>query len=257
MFSISPRICLAFAVLASIFAQDGFAQTITLSPAAVPLSGTHGQSVTQTLTLQNSSDVEFSFVMQAQDVVVRDGARVFVEAGALPDSIAATAVFVPAEVTVPAHSNAVVKVTMTLPATLRHRAAVAFFRAAKSVQAGDQQALLSLGTLFTFALSDRVSVAAGALELTPPSATSDLHLQTRVTNDGDEPVVLAGTAAIVDAGGRLVGKVALPGKRLLPDETLTLAADYPGEVAPGSYRVVATLDAAGRPVTLSAALDVR
>jgi hypothetical protein len=244
------------ALLSAFGAQTATAQSITLSPAVVPLAGSFGQSVTSALTLRNDSDLALEFVMEAQDVVVRDGERVFIEAGALADSVAASAVFVPRQVRVEARSSASVTVTMTLPPTLRHRAAVAFFRGTTPVASGDRSAFLSLGTLFTFAVSDRLSVAAGELTARPPTASANARLETTLLNDGDEPVVPSGVAAILDAEGRLLGKAPFAARRLLPGERSTAIADYPGDLRAGVYRTIATFDVAGRDLTLTGSLEV-
>jgi hypothetical protein len=232
------------------------AQSLTLTPAVVPLKGSLGQSVTQVLTLQNDTDSLLDFAMVAQDVIVRDGARVFVEAGALADSIAATAVFTPRQVHVGAHSSATVTVTLTLPAAVRHRAVVAYFRGSNPVPAGDRKARLSLGTLFTFTVSERISVAAGELEVKPPSASTNAQILSTLHNDGEEPVVPTGMAVILNADGRLAGKIPFPARRLLPGEKTTLVADYPGELLAGTYRAVATFDVAGHPMTLTGSVVV-
>jgi hypothetical protein len=232
------------------------AQTLILRPAVVPLKGETGQSVTQALALQNDGDIALDFVMEAKDVVVREGARQFVEAGRLPDSIAATAVFVPARVRVEPHSSGSVSATFTLPHGVRHRAVVALFRGATPVVSGKRKALMSLGTLFTFTLSDGVSVKADPLELRPASRAANAQLRSQVVNDGTEPVVPGGMAVILDEQGRLAGKFPFQSKRLLPGETASLVADFPGELPSGNYRAVATFDLAGRPLTLTSSLAV-
>jgi hypothetical protein len=246
-----------FAVLVSLVAaMPAYAQSIILRPAVVPLAGHNGESVTQSLTLQNESDLPLEFVMEARDVVVRDGARVFLEAGALADSIAASAVFTPRRLLVPARSSGSVTATFTLPAAMQHRAVIAYFRGATPMRSGNRQAVLSLGTLFTFTVSDHVSVDAGALEARPPTSSSNAQLRSRLVNDGTEPVVPTGMAIILDAQGRLVGKTPFTAQRLLPGEAATLVADYPGELPAGAYRAVATFDIAGHPLTLTSALRV-
>lgn len=232
------------------------AQSITLSPAVVPLGGQPGQGVTQTLTLRNDSPQALEFALEAQDVQVRDGVRAFARAGELPGGIAASAVFSAPRVRVEAGASASASVTLTLPAAPSVRAVVVFFRATRAVAAGEHEALMSLGTLFTFELSDRRSVRTEPLQLTPPGDSNDLQVRVPLLNDGTEPVRPGGAIALLDAGGRLVGKLELPAKRLLPGERGTLSADYAGELAPGAYRVVATLDVAGRPLTLDAPLQV-
>jgi hypothetical protein len=246
---------LAF-VVAAIAALPSLAQTVVLSPAAVPLSGEPGQGVTQVLTLRNDGDIELDFVMEARDVVVRAGKREFVDPATLPDSIAASAVFFPRSVHVLPRSSASVTVQMTLPRAMRHRAAVAVFRGVTPIPKGRTAARLSLGTLFTFQVSDRVSVAPTALEAKPPSPGSGAMLRTRLVNDGTEPLVAAGAAVILDASGRMMGKVAFRGTRLLPGEARELAAEYAGELPAGSYRVIATFDIGGHPLTQACALVV-
>lgn len=249
---------LRFAVLLAplLWAAAGQAQTLTLSPAVVTLKGSVGQSVTQQLTLQNDTDVALDFVMEAQDVAVRNGKRVFMAAGALPDSIAATAVYSPRTLHLAPHSAATATVTLTLPRDLEHRAVDVFFHSSNAVNSGGRQAYLSLGTLFTFTVSDRVSLRSDPLEAAAPSASANARLYTRLTNTGDEPVVPGGMAILLDADGRLVGKAPFRAQRLLPGESTTLVAEYPGELSSGSYRAVATLDVAGQPRTLTTTLLV-
>jgi hypothetical protein len=250
----SIRLIFASCVLA--VSAVASAQSLILRPAVVPLKGETGQSVTQSLALQNESDVALEFVMEAKDVVVRDGARQWVEAGALPDSIAATAVFEPRRIRIEPRSSGSVAATFTLPAAMRHRAVVALFRGTSAVDTGKGKALLSLGTLFTFSVSDHVSLKADGLQITPPSRSANAQLRSQVVNDGTEPVVPGGMAVILDEQGRLIGKVAFQPKRLLPGEVGTLVADFPGELPSGAYRAVATFDIAGRPLTLTSSLAV-
>lgn len=232
------------------------AQSLTLSPAVVPLAGSLGQSVTQVLRLQNHSDLPLDFVLEARDVVIRDGARTFVEPGEMPDGIAASAVFSPRTLRIDPRSTATAKVTFTLPLATRHRAVVALFRGTSVVRSGERDAYLSLGTLFTFTLSDRLSLAAGALEGSPPSPIAHAALRTAVSNDGPEPVTPSGMAVLLDAHDRLVGKAQFPQRRLLPGEVSTLMAEYPGDLASGTYRAVATFDFGGPPLTLTGSLVV-
>lgn len=248
---------LRIALLATLLACTcASAQNLILRPAVVPLSGQPGQGFTQVLSLQNDSDQPLEFAMEARDVVVRDGKRVFLEPGKLAGSVAGTAQFAPATVRVPARGTARVTATFTLPATVQHRAVVAYFRGTTPVQAGQRRATLSLGTLFTFALSERVSVRGDTLTATPPSASGNAQISTRLVNDGDEPVVPTGMVVLLDTRGQLVGKAPFAARRLLPGEALELSAEYAGDLLPGDYRAVATFDIAGRPLTLTSTLNV-
>lgn len=249
-------IACAFFAIVALPGATSHAQTLTLSPAVVPLAGSCGQSVTQVLTLQNDTDLALDFTLEARDVVVRDGTRRFLEAGQLVDSIAASAVFVPRELHVAAHANAIATVTFTLPVAMRHRAVVAIAQGGTPLTGGDRPMLLSLGALFTFTVSEHVSVAAGALDAEAASVSAPARLRSTLTNDGAEPVVLSGMAVILDAGGRMIGKIPFAARRLLPGEAATFVADYPGELSSGAYRTVATFDVAGRALTLTGSLDV-
>jgi hypothetical protein len=254
---LAARLPQALALAAALACACAQAQNVVLTPAVVPLAGHPGQGVTQALTLRNDTDQPLELVLEARDVVVRNGARVFVAAGELQDSIAATAVFTPARLRIEPHASGTALAAFTLPPQVRTRAVVAFFRSTRPVRSGAARTMFSLGTLFTFSLSDRVSVQADALVVTPPSASANATLSVHLRNDGDEPVVPAGTAVILDAQGHLAGKAVFQQRRLLPGEALDTRADYAGELAAGSYRVVATFDVAGRPINLSSGLEVR
>jgi hypothetical protein len=245
----------AFVVALATAALPAAAGAIVLTPAAVPLKGETGQSVTQTLTMRNDTDVPLDFEIRAQDVVVRDGKRVFVEAGRVPGSIAATAVIEPRTVHVDPHGQAVASVMFTLPRDMQHRAVVALFQGKTLVQSGNRKAYLSLGSLFTFAISDHTSVR-GAFTATPPGGSANAKFTGTLTNDGSEPVIPAGVAVLMDSNGRMLAKAPFTSRRLLPGETGTFVAEYAGELDPGEYRALATFDIAGKPYTLTSQLLV-
>jgi hypothetical protein len=232
------------------------AQSLTLWPAVVPLKGDFGQSTTQTLTLRNDTDLALSFSMEARDVVVRDGARVFVEAGKLPDSVAASAVFTPSRVDIAPRSSASVKVLLTLPTAMNSRAVATTFRSVTPVQQGGRPTYLSLGSLFTFTMSERIALTPEALSIENPSKGTSLRLKARLLNSGEEPVVPSGMSVLLNEQGQIVGKTAFAPKRLLPGEKGELVAVYPGDLPSGSYRVVSTVDAAGHAYSLSGSVVV-
>jgi hypothetical protein len=234
------------------------AQTVSLSPAAVPLGGRPGQGTRQVLTLTNTTSRALSFELEARDVVVRDGARAFVAAGETPGSIASTAVFSAPRLTVPPGGAGTVEVTLTMPPAARHRAAVVLFKGTTRLGAdGRSGPTVSVGTLFTFAMSDGFSVAPSALDVRPPSATANLAFSQALANDGAEPVMLKGVAVVVDAAGALRGKAPFQPHRLLPGESASLRAEYGGELPPGRYRALATFEYEGRSATRTAEFVVR
>jgi len=200
-----------------------------------------GQSYSQTLTITNQTNQDLIFEMMAEDVVVRDGKRVFVAAGEIPAGIAATAVFAKKEVDVQPLQSSSVMVTFTVPSETPLRAVVAAFRGSTKIShSGAVVMTASLGTLFTFTVSDNSRIETSPIVLTPQSATANLGISQILTNTGSEPVVTDGVAAVLDQAGVIVGKAAFEQQRLLPGERLPFRAEYSAELKPGRYRLVAS-----------------
>jgi hypothetical protein len=249
---------IAFVLAGAAAAQAAPAQTLSLSPSVVTLRGQFAQSARQTLTLTNVTALPLTFELEARDVVVREGRRVFVPAGERSDGIAASAVFSARTVSLPPGTARSVDVTLTVPRATTQRAVVVLFRGVTRIGArGKTAATVSLGTLFTFSLSDALSVVSTRMAVRPQTAASNLALDQTFVNDGQEPVVLKGMTAILDQAGTLVGRVPSPAHRLLPGERAVLHADYAGELAKGRYRALSTFDFEGRAVTRTAEFVVR
>jgi hypothetical protein len=225
----------------SLFSGVAAAQSLTLSPAVVPLGGHPGQSTSQHLHLVNHTDQALGFTLIAKDVVVRNGERAFVDAGELPGSVAATAVFSTHTIFVGPGDERSVEVTLTMPAQMTTRAVVILFQGTTQLAS---HATISLGSLLTFDLAGKQSVSPGELRAESPTASTNAVIAIPIVNDGTEPAIVRGAAAILTGSGALVGKVALEVHRLLPGERAVLRADYLGELRTGSYRIVATLESA-------------
>jgi hypothetical protein len=249
-------IALLFFAAPRLFAAQG---SLSVAPAVVMLSGQAGQTTTQTLALTNNTSAPMTFEMMAQDAIVRDGKRVFSDAGAIRGSIAATATFSQKRVTIAPGDTAHVSVTVTIPPEPQSRAIVALFHGVDRLERADGMKMTaSVGTLLTFTLSDRIALDAAPLSVAPPTASSNLAVAQQCENRGSEPFVAKGVLAIVDRGGRLVGKTALPPHRLLPGERYDVKAEYGGELAQGRYRALLTYDlGTPQPVTSTAEFDVR
>src|SRR6185295_16821103 len=134
-----------------------------------------GQSSTQTLTFTNGSSQSLSFEMKAQDAVVRAGKRLYVEAGTLPGSIAATAAFSPRLFTVGSHETVHIDVTVTIPPHPSVRAIAVMCQGTTKLGAGPLQMTASVGTLLTFALAGDV-IAAEATPLIVHEQTASANL---------------------------------------------------------------------------------
>jgi hypothetical protein len=230
---------------------------LSVTPAVIMLRGEPGQSTTQRMLLTNGTSRPFSFELIAEDVVVRNGKRVLVPAGETQGSIAATAVFSQRFVTVPAGQTAAVDVTVTIPPQTTVRAITALFHGKDRIMRGNVPMTASLGTLMTFALSDSMAMDAGTPSVVPQSATSNASFTQPFVNNGTEPFVAKGIAAILDGSGTLVGKAPLESRRVLPGEQVSLHGEFVGELARGKYRVLLTCDAGGKVITRSAEMVVR
>jgi len=252
---------LLFAVLMTMstiaFAQTTHDGAITLTPAVITLRGMFGQATTQRLTLTNGTSRDLVFEMYARDVVVRDGKRVFVEPGSVEGSIAATAVFSRNRIALKSGESSSVDVTLTMPQGTKSRAVVALFRTTEPIRSGTKSIVPAVGTLLTFRLSDYLAADASPVTVWPQSATSNASFEQTYINVGNEPLIAKGVVAILDGNGALVGKSAMAAHRLLPSERVRMTSEYAGELAPGKYRVVVTVDVEGQAVTRDAEMLVR
>jgi len=232
--------------------------SVSLAPAIVMVRCKFSQSYTQILTLINQTQQELEFEMMAEDVVVRDGKRVFVPAGETPGSLAATAVFSQKQGVVKPGESASVGVTFTVPPETPLRAAVALFRRVNKVSSGSSVTMTaSLGTLFTFTVSENFQMEGSPVAIAAQSATTNLGISQVLTNTGSEPVVAGGVAAVLDESGTLVGKASFEEQRLLPGERLPFRAEYPAELSSGRYRVFASFQYEERVITNSRDFTVR
>jgi hypothetical protein len=237
--------------------SPAFAGGLTLTPAVIPLRGQYGQTTTQELALSNSSPLELEFVLEAVDVVVKEGVRVQVRAGDIAHSIAATAQFNPRRVVVPPNSRRTVRVTMTLAPGAEHRAVVALFRGVTRIQNGARASTASIGTLLTFDLTGTASLKASELTVAAQTDSSAAVFEQAMVNDGREPLTTKGVVVVLNQQGNFVGKTSFSPHRLLPGERMAFRTEYPGELTAGRYRVLTTFEYSGKTVTRMAPLDIR
>jgi hypothetical protein len=232
--------------------------SISLTPAVVMAKGSFGQTLSQTLTLTNQTARDFAFEMVAEDVVVKDGKRVFVTAGETPNSIAASAVFTQKTVLVKPFSSASVDVRLTLPAETNIRAVVAMFRGTDKLptSSGAVGMTASLGALITFNLTDNVKLRPEPVRVIPASETANMKIAQWISNSGTEPVLPEGAAAVLNSSGALVGKAIFDPQRLLPGERLEFSAEYPGELPAGNYRALCSFQFEGKTQTTEAAFEI-
>ena len=220
--------------------------------------GSFGQGLTQTLTLSNQTGRDFAFDLVAEDVLVKDGKRVFVPAGETSGSIAATAVFSQKTVLVKSFSSATVEVRLTLPPKTDIRAIVAMFRGTDKLPSpsGAVGMTASLGALITFNLTDNLKLQPEAVRVNPATDSANMTIAQWISNSGTEPALPEGTAAVLNANGGLVGKATFPAQRLLPGERLEFSAEYPSELPPGNYRALCSFQFEGKTLTSEGNFEV-
>jgi hypothetical protein len=234
---------LSHAVVGRAQSRDNAGSGISLAPSIVTLKGTPGQSHRQTLRLTNHTSQPLTFDLVAEDVLADGNRRVFVPAGDSPNSIAATAVFSPREVVIGPGQMGTAEVTLTVPRETRVRAVAAIFRGRTGVSAKPGvEMIASLGCLITFSLTSDARLDASAPEVSSQTATTNVGIQEWVSNVGSEPVVPSGVLAVLDASGKLVGRVMLDRNRLLPGERLRIGAEYPSLLPAGRYKGVLSIE---------------
>src|SRR5687767_571434 len=110
---------------------------ISLTPAVVELKGTFGQAHRQARSVTNNTQLVLEFELVAEDIVIENGRRTFVQAGQRSDSIAATALFSPQRVLVAPGKTATASMTITVPPGTLVRALAAIFRGVTQVDVRD------------------------------------------------------------------------------------------------------------------------
>ncbi|MEA2570063.1 MAG: hypothetical protein QOI24_2064 [Acidobacteriota bacterium] len=233
------------------------AESMSVSPSEVTLRGDVGQTTTQTLSFTNNTSRSLSFAMIAQDAVVRDGKRSYVEAGTQPGSIAATAAFSPNAFTAAPGETVSINVTVTIPPRSAVRAVAIMCSGTTEFARGPMRMTASIGTLLTFALTgDEIAGTVSPLLIHLPTASSNFVAVQQVANSGTEPIVASGMLVILNAAGALIGKQAIPGWRMLPGEQTDIRVQYDGNLASGRYQALTTYDLTEKTLTSTAEFTV-
>jgi hypothetical protein len=216
---------------------------ISLSPAVISVKGKPGQTFSQELTLSNNTIQELAFQMEARDVVVRDGKRVFLPAGEVEGGIARYAVFTDTDVVVLPGFHVSTRVTVTVPNAPSTRAIACIFRGKTVMGTRNSLAMTgSLGALFTFTLADDFHVQSQALQVSVDADTNSITFRQGLTNIGSDPVVPKGAIAVTDERGHLVARLPVSGQRLLPGESQEFSAEHSGLLKTGKYRATVLME---------------
>lgn len=225
--------------------------TLTLAPSVVLTKIKPGQGWTQTLRMSNGTDVPFGFEIEVEDVVVKDGLRVYVPAGETDGGIAASAVASPRLLVIPPQAEGRVSVTLTIPPKTGQRAVVIYFhgKIENPKEHGSVGLGASLGALITFGMSDDYQLEAISFNTAPQSDAANQTISHQLRNTGSEVIIPKGAAAILDESGRRVAKITFDSPRLLPGELLTFSGVCPSQLKPGHYRVASSFEFEGRIIT--------
>jgi hypothetical protein len=238
-------------------AQQPAAPSLALSPGVIQVKAQPGGSSAHVMTMTNLTSTKFRFVLEAFDVVTRDGKRVFVPAGETEGGIARSAVFDPPAIELNPGEAGKVKVTLTIPAEPKVRAVVAIFHGQTALPGkGTLMVTGSLGTLITYNLSARIAIRAGEPAISPQSDSANLTVSQQLENDGQEPAIPKGTLAILKSSGELIGRVAIQPHRLLPGEKFNCEVEYPHRLRSGRYRAMMSIQHEGGVQTSSIEFQV-
>jgi hypothetical protein len=147
---------------------------------------------------------------------------------------------------------------LTLPAQTNIRAVVAMFRGTDKLptSSGAVGMTASLGALITFNLTDNIKLQPEAVRVNPATETANMTIAQWIANNGTEPALPEGTAAVLNSGGALAGKATFAAQRLLPGERLEFSAEYPAELPPGNYRALCSFQFEGKTLTSEASFEV-
>lgn len=225
---------------------------ISISPAALSLKGHSGQTLTHNFKLSNLTDSPYVFKIDVTDVLVERGIRTFIPAGQSAGSIAALAVLPITRVELRPGEVTVVPVTFALPGETNIRAVAVFFHGQRSQTGYGPKVQLNLGAVVDFSTSDNVKLEIAAPQIVPQTATMNATVTQELANVGPEPAIVKGVAAILNQPGKLVGRAVFDQKRLLPGERNAVHATYSGTLPPGKYRVLCSMEYAGKVVTRAA-----
>jgi hypothetical protein len=202
-----------------------------------------GQSFSQELTLWNNTLQELEFQMEARDVVVRDGKRVFLPAGEIEGGIARYAVFMDRDVIALPGSSVTTTVTVTVPNAPAARAIACIFMGKTIMGTRNSVAMTgSLGALFTFTLADDFHVQSQPLQVSVDADANSITFRQGFTNVGTDPVVPKGVIAVTGENGRLVARLPVSGQRLLPGETQEFTAEHSGLPKTGRYHATVLME---------------
>jgi hypothetical protein len=244
-------LCFALTVAALLAATRPARADVSLgaSPASLEMTLERGKTAAQTVLLFNQGKDPVTVTAYAWDWWHDpDNPRKFAPPGTLPHSAAKWISFVPEKVTVLPGKGVNVTVVVATPATASAgNYAVAWFEAipdakpnAKELRVGARLGVLVLTEVRG---ATKPNVTVDELTIALPTASRPLKADIKITNSGDVHLFPKGTLVLMDRSKRkLIGHVGFEKQRLLPGEERKVNLKFGGELRPGDYDAILTVD---------------
>ena len=223
-----------------------------VAPAVIEVAGKRGTTVAQTFTLDNSTSARVRFRCKTGDFWYdADNQLTFAPAGTKERSAALWVQFSPAEIIAEPNSSVTVKALVTIPTNARggyYLTPIFEGEAAPRTEndapeAGKAALAIELTGLMLVAVEDasdyRIEISQG--DVTPPSATAEMSVTLNVANRGLSHTRMRGVFALLDKGGKIVGRGNTDTRTILPGQQLKLSGSWAGTLPVGSYTALVTL----------------
>ncbi|MCU1309591.1 MAG: hypothetical protein JWO20_716 [Candidatus Angelobacter sp.] len=225
--------------------------SVGLSPAMVVKDFTPGKPFEFEVMLNNS--LSTPVVMHTQ---IRDwwydskNQKLFGEPGSHANSASNWMQAVPEQVTVPAQSNAKIKVVVTPPAKTEGGYYSVLFVESRPEATQDKTAEgkpifanFRLGTLvmLTAAGTAHYKIDVSDKKFTPPGANQNLKLEFQLQNLGNSHIYPQIELSLLNDKKELVAKADAGSKRFLPEQKDSVVVDWGGTLAPGKYSAILSI----------------
>ena len=222
--------------------------SIGASPASLEMTLDKGKTTAQTILLFNQGKDPVTVTAYAWDWWHEPGnSRKLAPPGTLPHSAAKWISFIPEKITVNPGKGSNVTVVVNAPADARAgNYAVAWFEAIPEANPKSKELRVGarLGVLVMTEVrgETKPGVVVEELTISPPTTSQPLKADVKITNSGDVNLFPKGTLVIMDRKRKLVGHVGFEKQRMLPGEDRTVTIKYGGELKPGDYEAILTID---------------
>ncbi len=219
-----------------------------VAPAKLNLTVRREEPVTREVVVTNQGDVPVIVRPRWSDMLV-DGAGTLslLPPGSLPATLSGTVRIEPAQFSLQPGESGVVRLTLTLPAQgppTRWGVLLNEVRAAMPVPCRlGPRVVAQLGTTIYLSAVPPERIQAEMVSLrAEPRGTDSLQVLVGLRNAGERHFYAAGQVSLTDSSGAVVRSGALPTGVLLPGAARLFTWSGEAGIAPGRYKLTATLD---------------